>query len=630
MIRIALLGLLALSNAAYAEETDPAAAFGARNGIESIALSPDGTQVAFIAPQKGKGNGLYVVPVDKKTLPRRIADASGDPEVLRSCDWVSNTRLVCLLSSGRRNSGWILSGSRYIAMNSDATQLKPLSGGLVDMLVSGPANNILVGYSGNNFPSSVYRLDTLTGRSVFKLSGLRMGTYFLSDGDGEVRIAGAMTEDGNYQGKIYKFMFRKLPEDRWVALSQYDIVARSGFRPVAVDGKANLVYGLQGQDGRVALSTIALDDSKTQKLILARPDVDVDGVVTLGRRSRVVGASYVTDRRQMVYFDPELSKLRRSLGPLFPGSQIDFVGASDDEKRLLVEVSSDKAPGTFYVFDKATKHLENLILARPELANVPLAAVQSVQVTATDGTPIPAYLTMPTNGPRKNIPAIVMPHGGPEARDELGFDWLAQYFVSRGYAVIQPNFRGSTGYGDSWFIRNGFQSWPTAIGDIADSGRWLVKQGIADPGRLFILGWSYGGYAALQAQVAAPGLFKATVAIAPVTDLTVLKNESINYYGRYVEAERIGGGPVAEAGSPARHAAAFTSPVLMFHGDIDENVAVKESRMMDDRLRNAGKSTRLVIYPGLDHQLADSAARADMLRQADAFFRQNSGANPGK
>jgi acetyl esterase/lipase len=614
---------LAIASSGAAQDIDLAAAFGARPGIESISLSPDGQQIAFVAPLKGKGNGLYVVPVDKHVAPRRIANASGDPEVLRGCSWINNLRLVCRLGVIKHGGNTILAGSRLIAMNADASALKGLSGGLIDLLAKDGKtdNDILVGYAGRT--SSVHRMDTMTGRTVPDTYGMVLGDSFLSDGQGVVRIAGAVTEDGYYQGKIYKYFYRQPPGDRWFPLSKYDISKRQGFYPQAVDPKINAAYGLQRLDGRLALYTISLDGALSQKLVASRPDVDIDGVVTLGRRDRVIGASFTTDRSQTEYFDPEVAKLRKALSPLFPGSEIDFTGASDDERRLLVRVSSDVAPGTFYVFDKGSRHLEQMILSRPELANLKLAPVKAAQVKAADGTPIPAFLTLP-NGRTGKLPAIVMPHGGPEARDELGFDWLAQYFAARGYAVIQPNFRGSSGYGDAWFAKNGFKSWRTAIGDVNDAGRWLISEGIADPAKLYILGWSYGGYAALQSQVVEPDLFKAVVAIAPVTDLATLKRESADYYNRFLQADFIGGGTVAEDGSPARHASQFRAPVLMFHGDLDQNVAIRESKLMNDRLNAAGKVTRLVTYAGLDHQLADSEARADLLRQSDAFFRAQS------
>ena len=206
-----------------------------------------------------------------------------------------------------------------------------------------------------------------------------------------------------------------------------------------------------------------------------------------------------------------------------------------------------------------------------------------------------------------------------------GFDWLSQYFANRGYAVLQPNFRGSTGYGDSWFQKNGFQSWRIAIGDVNDAGRYLLTSGIASPGKLGIFGWSYGGYAALQSSVLDPNLFKAIVAVAPVTDLATLRDEAARYSNALIVDRFIGHGPEVERGSPAQNVASIKAPVLLFHGDIDTNVGVGESRMMASRLRAAGKSVEYVEFKGLDHQLDDSAVRAEMLGKSDAFFRKAMG-----
>jgi dipeptidyl aminopeptidase/acylaminoacyl peptidase len=214
-----------------------------------------------------------------------------------------------------------------------------------------------------------------------------------------------------------------------------------------------------------------------------------------------------------------------------------------------------------------------------------------------------------------------MPHGGPGDRDEWGFDWLAQFFANRGYAVLQPNFRGSTGYGSAWFQQNGFKSWKIAIGDVNDGGRWLVKQGIADPARLGIVGWSYGGYAALQSAILDPSLFKAIVAVAPVTDLETLRDESQNFTNHEIVDAFIGHGPHDREGSPAQNAARITAPELMFHGDRDQNVGIGESQLMSSRLKSAGKSVELVEFHNLDHQLDDSDVRAEMLDKMDAFLR---------
>ena len=321
-----------------------------------------------------------------------------------------------------------------------------------------------------------------------------------------------------------------------------------------------------------------------------------------------------------------MQALAAALSRALPGLPlIRFVDSSMDEGKLLLWAGSDTDPGRYYVYDKASRKLAEVLLSRPQLEEVVLAPVKPVTYRAADGSMVPAYLTLPAGSSGKGLPAIVMPHGGPSARDEWGFDWMAQYFAARGFAVLQPNFRGSAGYGDEWFQENGFKAWRTAIGDINDGGRWLIAEGVADPSRLIIVGWSYGGYAALQAGVVDPGLFKAIVAIAPVTDLRVLKEESRGWTNFALQREFIGEGHHVAQGSPARNAAAFTAPVLIFHGERDRNVNPNQSKIMKEALVDAGKAVELIVFPKLDHYLEDSAARIEMLKKSDAFLRSSIG-----
>jgi len=231
-----------------------------------------------------------------------------------------------------------------------------------------------------------------------------------------------------------------------------------------------------------------------------------------------------------------------------------------------------------------------------------------------------ARLRDPPGSDGRNLPAVLLPHGGPEARDELGFDWLAQYLAQLGYAVLQPNYRGSAGYGDQWLQENGFRSWQTSVGDITAGARWLVSQGIAEPNRMAIVGWSYGGYAALQSGVADPHLFRAIVAIAPVTDLQQLKDDARMFTSRRNVAEYVGTGTHIVQGSPLRNAASIEAPVLLFHGDRDVNVPVIHSQRMDRAMREAGHQSELVVFPNLEHDLADSEARRRMLDQIRTFL----------
>jgi len=360
-------------------------------------------------------------------------------------------------------------------------------------------------------------------------------------------------------------------------------------------------------------------------LVFASDQVDVDGIVTIGRSGRVIGATYTTDRRYVHYFDPDYQKLHDMISRALPKQPlIDFISASADEQMLVIHASSDVDPGSWYLYDRKKKSLGIISPARPALKGKTLSPVKAITYPAADGTQIPAYLTLPPGVTEaKNLPAIVLPHGGPDARDAWGFDWLSQYFAQRGFAVLQPNYRGSGGYGDAWFADNGFRGWKTSVGDVCDAGRWLVAQGIADGSKLAVFGWSYGGYAALQSNVLAPDLFKATVAVAPVTDLDMLKDKAaLNYSDAFLEADFIGSGSHIKEGSPAQNAAAFKGPVLMFHADMDRNVDIGQSRYMDKQLRKAGKHTELVTYPDLEHSLRDGDVRADMLRKSDAFLRK--------
>ena len=229
-------------------------------------------------------------------------------------------------------------------------------------------------------------------------------------------------------------------------------------------------------------------------------------------------------------------------------------------------------------------------------------------------------MTIPAGTTGKNLPAVVLPHGGPSARDEWGFDWLAQFLAARGYAVIQPNYRGSAGFGDEWLNSNGFKNWKTSIGDVTASAKYLVARGIADPKRMAILGWSYGGYAALQSAVVEPTLYKAAVAIAPVTDLEMVRNESKGFTNSSLVRDFVGSGEHLVEGSPLRNVASIRVPILLAHGDRDSNVGIAQSEKMDAALRSAGKSSELIRFKDLDHQLNDSDARVMLLTRIGEFL----------
>jgi dipeptidyl aminopeptidase/acylaminoacyl peptidase len=657
LVAVALLCVASPLLAQNAMPFDAAAAFGARASVAHLSLSPDGMSVAYVVPTMGQGSAVYTLGLTPGAKPRQALVASGNPERLHGCDWVSNERLVCVVYGVVEDKSSLLEPlpfTRTVAVNADgsnprmlSTRDNPHSHGL--QLGGGSVIDWLPGDDGAALMTRVYLPDehigtrlasskkgvgvdwidtrTLATKTVEPPRGEAVD--YITDARGTVRIMGLKSKYGG-AGRdtgVIDYVYRPQGSHDWQKLCDYNYMERSGFGPGAVDHDLNVAYGFKKKDGRLAVYAVSLDGSLHEELIYARPDVDVDELIVIGRRKRVVGVSYVTDYRKAVYFDPEIEKLSNSLSRALHGQvKVRIVDSSMDESKLLVFAGSDQDPGVYYLFDRKSKQLETFLVVRGELEGVKLATVKPVTYPATDGTLVPGYLTLPPGREdAKGLPAIVLPHGGPGARDEWGFDWLAQFYASRGFAVLQPNFRGSAGYGDAWFQQNGFRSWPTAIGDVLDAGRWLVKQGIADPAKLGIVGWSYGGYAALQSAVVDPALFRAVVAIAPVTDLQALKEEHRNWSDFYLISEYVGDGPHVREGSPAQNASKIKVPVLLFHGALDRNVSILQSKQMAARLESAGVRHSLVTWDNLDHHLEDSAARTEMLRKSDEFLRQAMG-----
>ena len=653
-------GALALVLAAPTIAADPAnkeaELFGAREAVRGISISPDGTQIAIVASTPG-GAGTVLLTGKLGGVLKPALRASGEPEQLIDCNWSTDVRIVCdFVSRTQQGDGLLLGYTRTVSLDPDGGNLKRLTaatseralyatqfgGTAIDWLGEEGGGSVLMTRpveeqrttgslaASNKRGLGVDRVDTTTLRRTPVEQPEPTAIEYITDGHGTVRVRGLRpSTNTGYGGGEIVYQYRAPGSRSWKELSRHDFTeggAGNGFNPWAVDRDLNIAYGFDRDGDRQALYKMSLDGTGKAERVFAHPSVDVDGLVRIGRENRVVGVSYATEKRETSFFDPELARLRTGLARALPKAPlISFVDASAGEKKLVLRASSDVDPGRYYVYDKATRQLGPLVADRPQLDGLALAPVRPVSFPASDGTAIPGYLTLPVGSTGKNLPTIVMPHGGPGARDEWGFDWLAQYFAARGFAVLQPNFRGSTGYGERWFAKNGFRSWRTAIGDVSDGARWLAKQGIADPAKMAAVGWSYGGYAALQSAVVDPALFKAVVAIAPVTDLETLRDEARRYSNFSVRDKFIGYGPHVREGSPAQNAAAIKAPVLLFHGDQDQNVGVGESRLMQSRLKAAGGRVELIEFPGLGHGLDDDRARIRMLTRADAFLRESMG-----
>lgn len=649
IVRRLMAALLAAPVLMAATLTDEQAAkaFGAREDMTDVEISPNGEKVLFLTPKGDRGTSAMVVPLATNTL-RTALSSSGDPETLNWCEFVGDDRLVCQASAIGETVGVGLGVSRLLAVDTDGGNLKMLGqrssfydarmrqfdGEILD-LIPGDDRSVLMareyvpeaGRTGSNISRTadglgVDRIDTATLKSRRVEQPLKNATDFLTDGRGEVRIVEfGTTQAGGRIGSRVVYQYHPRGSSGWKDLGEYDVSTNEGIIPLAVEHESDSAFVLKKLDGRRALYRVALDGSANEQLVYANDQVDVDNVVRSGNGRRVIGVTFADERRRAIYFDPTSKQLVDALSRTLPKLPlIDIVGSAEAGDKLIIHAMSDVDPGRYYLYDQPTRQLRELGLVRPQLENVALSKVTPITYSAGDGTTIPGYLTLPPGAQSASgLPGIVLPHGGPSARDEWAFDWLPQFLANRGYAVLQPNYRGSSGYGDAWFEKNGFQGWQTAIGDITAGAAWLTSQGVP-ANKLAIVGWSYGGYAALQSAVVAPDTYKAVVAIAPVTDLQMLKDNARDYTNSALVADFVGEGPHIRAGSPLQNVQRIIAPVLLVHGTRDLNVDVAQSRQMEAALKRAGKTSNYIEFDGLAHSLSDSEAREKMLLAISRFL----------
>lgn len=655
---LAALALAALGGPARAQAPaappatpDLAALFGARPLASGMRLSPSGQRIVFLTPAGGDRTAVMVADLAGEQSRPVLSDRESNIGV-DWCGWKTDDRLICGTSGITKVDGAVRIGfSRVFAMAADGGDMTMLtqrdtdrqlgirqSGGrVIDWLPDDPDHVLMeaeiipedsVGsrVAEKREGLGVARVNVRTARRTMVEPPRRTASGFIAHA-GVPRIMAVVPETatGAMSSEI-RYLHRPPAGGEWSLLVGSEMSQRqTGKRietsvvAVGMDADGRRALFLEPEQGRLALFARTPDGGR--ELLFAHPRVDIDGVWRIGQSRRPVAAVYTLDATELHFFDADLKALTDRLSAALPGNPRVFVlDESRDGAKKLILAERDAEPGRYYLFTPATRQLEELLAERPQLADRVLGAIKPISYAARDGAQVPGYLTLPPGRTdARGLPAIVMPHGGPAARDQYGFDWLAQYFAAKGFAVLQPNFRGSAGYGADWYVENGFRSWPIAIGDINDGARWLIAQG-ADPARLAIMGWSYGGYAALMGAATEPALYKAVVAVAPVTDLPLLKTQARNFTNSELMADFVGDGPHTIDGSPTRQAARVAPPVLLVHGDQDINVDIAHSRRMADALKGAGKRHELIVYPGLEHSLIDGDKRADMLRRSAAWI----------
>ena len=636
-----LLGLSARASAPPSIED-----FASRQSIENVSISPDGRYLALIRAQNGKG----IVVVSDRSLGKgqTMQTVLAEPEHFRIawCRWATNTRLLCGFRAMAKER-FVYSVTRLVAVDADGKNVRVLmqnsreaQGQFQDRIINwnpGPPNTVLIeadeglsaeqlangvqvyGNVGTHALPAVFELNVMSGMLNLREHARDPIRHWITDKHGDVRLG------WGFSGVTISYWARLEGESNWRRLNKFEVFSRENhFDLTAISGEdPNLAYAIGPYEGRNAIWLIDLTDKEEPKLIFSHPLVDV-GHAVLTTNGRLLGARYDDGYPLMYYADDSARQSMEVINKLTPGRFNTIHGTTLDDRVLVIQSSGDVEAPRFLLFDRQAHQVTQFGTAYPDRDSTTLGSMRPISYPARDGTPIPSYLSVPPGAPATHLPLIVMPHGGPIARDTWGYWFLRQFLVSRGYAVLQMNFRGSSGYGNDWFFA-AHQDWGgLTYDDVVDGTRWAIAQGIADPKRVCIVGWSFGGYLALLGAQRDPSLFQCSVDIAGVSDLSLLIDEGYHWLNSESIKRQIGlDHEKLKYDSPHLHAADFKVPLLMLQGDMDAQVPFEQSKVMDQALTRAHIAHRFVAVPGADHQFSEVKDRALLLKETEAFLREH-------
>ena len=384
------------------------------------------------------------------------------------------------------------------------------------------------------------------------------------------------------------------------------------------------------------LFAVSLENGDVLRPVFHSDEYDVDGIIEDPYTNRTIGVTYDHAFTRTVWFDEEIANYQSALAGAFPDYQVTILNWSQDRSRFILSVENERNAPLFFMYDVNSGQVALVGSPYGQLGNANLPARNYISFNARDDTKVYAYVTQPEGeGP---FPTVVLPHGGPASRDVGGFDYLAHFLATRGYAVIQPNFRGSSGYGAAWEVA-GYGQWGTGVmqHDVTDALAAMVDSGVADPDRTCIMGWSYGGYSALAGAAFTPDLYQCAVSIAGVGDVPAMLRYSRERYGRshwsyayWSEAmtgnEDLDSMSVLRDVSPRQNADQITAPVLLIHGDDDSVVPESQSRFMERALRRANVPVTYIELDGGGHSLVDNEAmRLQFMAEIERFLAEHIG-----
>ncbi|MEL7231098.1 MAG: S9 family peptidase [Pseudomonadota bacterium] len=645
-MRVLLASLIFILTTAFSPalaEKPPLEEFAKQLTFRAATLSPDGTRLAMLM-NNDDDVSLVVFTVDGKPLlrapiedikPNTLQFFGNDTIVLRA----SETTRVRGFRGEFENSGAIavnLSTKTSTLLLSEAENIFPAQSGLGSILGWGPEEGTVLmrAYMGlitDRKPTNdLLKVDLETGKGRRLLRGRNDTIQWISNADGDAlaRI--------DYNNKSNKFSVLKREEGSWTSIYEVE----SDIPPFYISGILPKGAGLvivdsrEDEDGFGQIMVLGLDGKFRGPLFKPR-DREISSIY-YDENKVLIGIRYVTEQfEEYDFLDKKLEASFEAMEEKFNGVVISLIDWSDDRSRVLYRIYGSYIGHYYVIHEPNTDKVQFVADLLPNIPKEELADVYSIKYQARDGLTIPAVLRVPRGidiNAKPKLPAILMPHGGPASYDNMDYDWMAQYFANRGYVVIQPNFRGSAGFGRA-FQDAGRGEWGGKMQtDLDDAVSELGLMGLIDTDRVCIVGASYGGYAALVGASMTPDMYQCAISVAGVSDLNRMlqtekremgRNHWVVSYWEDIMAEGEARRAKLKSISPITYAKDVQIPVLLIHGDDDTVVPIRQSRDMEKALKRAKKDVSFVRLKKGDHWLSFDRHRIETLRAMDAFIAEH-------
>ncbi|MBK7632046.1 MAG: S9 family peptidase [Ignavibacteriales bacterium] len=586
----------------------------------SYQISPDGDYLSFMQPVNSRMNVFVQKIGEDKTTQITFATERD----IAGYFWKGNNRIIYIQDSKGDENFRLFGVDRDGKNQKDLTPFDKVRAGIVDDLVDNPNEMLIQMNKENPQVFDVYRINVNTGEMIVVGQNPGNITGWQTDHDGKLRVA--ITTDGVNSTILY----RDNEEQEFKPL--LTTTFKETFAPLffTFDNKNLFVSSNIGRD-KSAIVEYNIASKNETKVLYSNPDYDVNGLSYSRKRKVIEFANYIGWKQEFHFFDSETKEIYNDLTSKLPGKELAITGINRNEDKLLVRTYSDKSLGAYYFYDVKLKQLKKLTDVSPWLNENDLADQKPITYKTRDGLTIHGYLTLPKGVDPINLPVVVNPHGGPWARDAWGFNPEVQFLANRGYAVLQMNFRGSTGYGREFWEKS-FKQWgKTMQDDISDGVKWLIAEGIADPKRVGIYGGSYGGYATLAGLAFSPELYACGVDYVGVSNLFTFQNSIPPYWAPFKEMlYEMVGHPQKDSlllrdASPVFHVDQIVAPLLIAQGANDPRVNKDESDQMVEALKKNGIEVPYMVKDNEGHGFRNEENRFDFYGAMEQFFFKHLG-----